>query len=162
MSPPINESHVELAALDWLAVVGWATAHGPYIAPGMPGAERSRYDEVVLAGRLRAALVRLNPDLPPSALEDAFRKMTRPEGPDLVTRNRAAHRLMVNGVTVEYRTTDGAIRGAQARVIDFDDPTNNDFLAVNQFTVVENKHNRRADVVLFVNCLLYTSDAADE
>ena len=166
MSPPINESHVELAALDWLAAVGWATAHGPDIAPDTPGAERSRYDEAVLAGRLRAALTRLNPDLPPSALKDAFRRVARPEGADLVTRNRAAHRLLVNGVTVEYRAADGAIRGAQARVIDFGDPSNNDFLAVNQFTVVENKHNRRADVVLFVNGLplgvIELKNAADE
>ncbi|MFM9421497.1 type I restriction endonuclease subunit R [Thermus scotoductus] len=76
-----------------------------------------------------------------------------PEGADLIQRNRAVHRMLVDGVTVEYRTSEGAIRGAQARVIDFDDPENNDWLAVNQFTVVENRHRRRPDVVLFVNGL---------
>jgi hypothetical protein len=141
-------------------------AHGPDIAPDMPGAERANYGEVVLAGRLRDALARLNPELPAEALEDALRKLTRPEGPDLIQRNRALHRLLVDGVTVEYRDAEGAIRGAQARVIDFDDPANNDCLAVNQFTVAENKHTRRPDVVLFVNGLplavVELKNAADE
>jgi type I restriction enzyme R subunit len=106
-----------------------------------------------LARRLRDALARLNPQLPAEALEDAFRKLTRPEGADLIQRNRALHRLLVDGVTVEYRDAEGNIRGAQARVIDFDDTVENDWLAVNQFSVVENKHARRPDVVLFVNGL---------
>lgn len=108
---------------------------------------------MVLAQRLRDALARLNPELPAEALEDAFRKLTRPEGAELIQRNRALHRLLVDGVTVEYRDAEGAIRGAQARVIDFDDVQANDWLAVNQFSVVENKHSRRPDVVLFVNGL---------
>ena len=87
------------------------------------------------------------------SLDDAFRKLNRPEGTSLETRNRAFHRMLVEGVTVEYRADNGAIRGAQARVIDFDVPANNDWLAVNQFTVVENHHERRPDIVLFVNGL---------
>ena len=87
------------------------------------------------------------------ALDDAFRRLTHPDGPTLEARNRAFHHMLVDGVTVEYRTNDGAVRGAQARVIDFDTPTNNDWQAVNQLTVVENKHERRPDVVLFVNGL---------
>ena len=148
-----TESVVEQAALAWLEAIGWQIAHGPEVAPDLPAAERSDYGEVVLAQRLRDALARLNPTLPAAALEDAFRKLTRPEGTDLIQRNRALHRLLVDGVTVEYRDAEGAIRGAQARVIDFDDPASNDWLAVNQFTVVENKHSRRPDVVLFVNGL---------
>ncbi|HXH81851.1 MAG TPA: type I restriction endonuclease subunit R [Candidatus Tectomicrobia bacterium] len=148
-----TESVVEDAALAWLEGIGWRIVHGPDIAPDMPAAERAHYGDVVLAHRLRGALARLNPKLPAEALEDAFRKLTRPEGADLIQRNRALHRLLVDGVTVEYRDGEGAIRGAQARVIDFDEPPNNDWLAVNQFTVVENKHNRRPDVVLFVNGL---------
>ncbi|QDU65104.1 hypothetical protein Pla86_01680 [Planctomycetes bacterium Pla86] len=108
---------------------------------------------MILAQRLREALARLNPELPGAALEGAFRKLTGPEGADVIQRNRALHRLLVDGVTVEYRDAEGAIRGAQARVIDLDDPAGNDWLAVNQFTVVENKHTRRLDVVLFVNGL---------
>ena len=145
-----TESTVEDAALDWLAGLDWQVAHGPDIAPA---AERADYGQVVLERRLRDALARLNPDLPAAALDDAFRKLTRPEGPTLETRNRAFHRMVVDGVTVEYRNDSGAIRGAQGRVIDFEDPADNDWLAVNQFTVVENKHKRRPDVVLFVNGL---------
>ena len=133
--------------------LGWNVAHGPDIAPDTTGAERAGYGEVVLERRLHDALARLNPDLPAAALDDAFRKLTRPEGSTLEARNRAFQRMAVDGVTVEHRTDNGAIRGAQARVIDFDDPANNDWLAVNQFTVVENKHERRPDVVLFVNGL---------
>jgi type I restriction enzyme R subunit len=161
-----TESTVESAALAWLESLGWQTAHGPDIAPDMPTAERRDYREVVLAQRLHGALARLNPDLPPEALEDAFRRLIHPEGADLIQRNRAVHRMLVDGVTVEYRTSEGAVRGAQARVIDFDDPENNDWLAVNQLTVIENRHTRRPDVVLFVNGLplvvLELKNAADE
>ena len=149
----MSELTVEVAALDWLASLDWAVVHGPDTAPDTPAAERADYGQVLLARRLRDALARLNPDLPTAALEDAFRKLTRPDGSTLEARNRAFHRMAVDGVTVEHRSDNGAIRGAQARVINFDDPANNDWLAVNQFTVVENKHERRPDVVLFVNGL---------
>ena len=149
----VTESVVEQAALAWLESSGWQVAHGPDIAPDMPATERTDYGEVVLAQRLRNALARLNPKLPSEALEEVFRKLTRPEGADLVERNRALHRLLVDGVTVEYRDSEGAIRGAQALVTDFAHPANNDWLAVNQFSVVENKHRRRPDVALFVNGL---------
>ena len=149
----VSESIVEDAALDWLDSLGWNIAHGPDIAPDTLAAERTDYGQVVLERRLRDALAQLNPDLPAEALDDAFRKLNRPEGTSLETRNRAFHRMLVEGVTVEYRADNGAIRGAQARVIDFDVPANNDWLAVNQFTVVENNHERRPDIVLFVNGL---------
>jgi type I restriction enzyme R subunit len=140
----------------WLESSGFAVVHGPDIAVGQPGAERSdsTYRDVVLEWRLREALVRLNPDLPQEALDDAFRKIVRVDGPSLIERNRAVHRMLVNGVTVEYHRPGEPIRGAQARVIDFDDPDNNDWLAVNQFTVVGPQgHNRRADIVIFLNGL---------
>ena len=148
-----TESDVEDAAIDWLVALGWNVLRGPGIAPGTPGAERAEYGKVVLEGRLRDALARLNPSLSADALEDAFRKLTRSEGSTLEARNHAFHRMLVDGVTVEYRSDNGAIRGAQAQAIDFDNPTNNDWLTVNQFTVVENKHERRPDIVLFVNGL---------
>jgi type I restriction enzyme R subunit len=148
-----SESAVESAGLAWLADLGWQVTHGAEIAPGEPSAERQDYGQVTLEQRLWGALVRLNPDLPPEALQDAFRKLTGPEGATLEQRNRAVHRMLVDGVTVEYRRPDGSIAGAQARVVDFDDPENNDWLAVNQFTVAENHHVRRPDVVLFVNGL---------
>jgi type I restriction enzyme R subunit len=150
-----TESIVEDAALAWLEALGYAVLHGPDIAAGEPAAERidPNYRDVLLEARLRQALVRLNPDLPPDALDDAYRKLARVDAPSLVERNRAVHRMLVDGVTVEYRRNDGSIAGAQARVIDFDAPSNNDWLAVNQFTVSEGQHTRRPDVVLFVNGL---------
>ena len=244
-----TESVVEEATLAWLESLGYAVLHGPDIAAGEPAAERndSNYRDTVLEGRLRQALVSLNPDLPAEALEDAYRKLTRSDAPSLLERNRAVHRMLVDGVNVEYRRKDlpaprpgwyfvyaircdddsiyigqtenleqrwrqhvagtasdhtrkhrpinlehyeeyesreqaverekwlktgfgrtwlkqeieagrarqagGSIAGAQARLIDFDKPDNNDWLAVNQFTVAEGQHTRRPDVVLFVNGL---------
>ena len=151
--PGITEAVAEEAALDWLRASGWQTAYGPDIAPDSAGAERDDYGQVVLERRLRDTLAFLNADLPADALESAFRKLTRPEGSTLAARNRAFHRMLVWGVEVEYRTAEGAIRGAQAQVVDFDRPSANDWLAVNQFTVTENKHTHRPDAVLFVNGL---------
>jgi len=103
-----TESIVEDATLAWLESLGYAVLHGPGIAAGMPGAERSdpNYRDVVLEGRLRQALVRLNPELPHEALEDAFRKLTRADVPSLMERNRAVHRILADGVNVEHRRPD--------------------------------------------------------
>ena len=112
-----TESAVEQAALEWLEAAGWATVYGESIAPGEPAAERTEFTQTTLDARLRAALTSLNPGLPASALEDALKRLLRAEGPDLVTRNRAMHRHLVSGVTVEYRAPDGQIRGSsQLRV----------------------------------------------
>ncbi len=106
-----TESVVEEAALGWLESLGYAVLHGPDIATGESGAERSdpNYRDVMLVRRLRQALVGLNPDLPAEALDDTFRKLTRADAPSLVERNRAVHRMLVDGVTVEYRRKDGFI-----------------------------------------------------
>ncbi|MBI4882149.1 MAG: HsdR family type I site-specific deoxyribonuclease, partial [Planctomycetes bacterium] len=148
-----TESVVEQAALAWFESLGYAVKAGPDIAPDGPTPERGSYTDVILQGRLRQALAALNPALPAEALDDAFRRLTRPEGPALEARNRAFHRMVVDGVTVEYRKPGGAIAGAQVRVLDFDDPDRNDWLVANQFTVAERKHTRRPDVVVFVNGL---------
>ncbi|MCA9759187.1 MAG: type I restriction endonuclease subunit R, partial [Candidatus Eisenbacteria bacterium] len=161
-----SESIVEQAALAWLGDLGWTLSHGPEIAPDTAGAERSDYGQVILESRLRSALTRLNPDLPNDALFDAARKLTRPDGPTLEARNRVLHRMLVDGVSVEYRHPEGGIRGAQVRVIDFDDPSANDWLAVNQFTIIENRTNRRPDIILFLNGIplgvIELKNAADE
>ncbi|MGH9335374.1 MAG: type I restriction endonuclease subunit R, partial [Vicinamibacteria bacterium] len=160
-----TESVIEEATLAWFEGLGYTVRNGPEIAPGELFAERADYGQVVLEQRLCDALARLNPELPPAAVEDAYRRLTRIEGPTLVAQNHALHRMLVEGVTVEYRT-DGEVRGAQVRVLDYEDPDQNDWLAVNQFTVIENKHNRRPDVVLFVNglplALIELKNAADE
>lgn len=142
-SSAFTETVVEEAALAWFASAGWQVSNGTEIAPGEPAAERDDYNQVVLAQRLRDALVRLNPALTVEDLNDAFRKLTSPGGADLIVRNRALHRQLVDGVAIEYRDADGSIRGAQARVIDFANKTTNDWLALNQFSVVEHKHSRR-------------------
>jgi type I restriction enzyme R subunit len=140
-----SESVVEEAALEWLESLGYAIRSGPAIAPGELGAERADYAQVVLEDRLRQALARLSPALPPEAVEDAFRKLTRTDAPSLVERNREVHRMLVDGVTVEYRRRDGSIAGAQARVLDADAPENNDWLAVNQFSVSGGWQTHRPD-----------------
>lgn len=165
-STTFTESIVEQAALAWLEVLGYGIAYGPEVGCGQPGAERADWAQVVLEGRLRQGLERLNPQVPAGALDDAFRKLTRPDTPTLVAGNHAMHRLIVEGVPVEYQRADGSLGGDIVRVIDFNDATSNDFLAVNQFTVVENKHERRPDLVLFVNGLplavIELKNAADE
>lgn len=151
----LNESVVEQATLDWFAELGYETLHGPDIAPDEPGAERTSYADVVLMDRLRSALVRLNPGVPSEILEEAALKVTRTESPSLVEDNRRFHRMLTEGVDVEYRDSeaDGRIVYDKVRLVDFDHPDNNDWLVLNQFTVIERDHNRRPDVVVFVNGL---------
>ncbi len=149
----INESHVEEAALHWFKGLGYEVRHGPDIAPDGPRPERGSYSDVVLPGRLRAALQRLNPHLPADTLEEVFRKVHQTETPSLIEENRRLHRMMVEGVDIEFQREDGSIGGDKARLIDFDHPERNDWLAVNQFTVIEHQNNRRPDIVLFVNGL---------
>ena len=149
----LSEDIVEQAALAWLESLNWRVMYGPEIAPNTPNFERNDYAQVVIERRLRDILAQLNPSLPADALDDTFRKLCRPEGSTLEARNRSFHRLLVNGVTVEYRANDGTIRGEQVQVIDFDHPDRNDWLAVSQFTVNENRNTRRPDIVLFLNGL---------
>jgi type I restriction enzyme R subunit len=149
----LTEADIESLALSWLASLGWQTRHDLELAPGGLFAERRDYQQVVLEERLRNAIAALNPDLPEEAIQEAYRKVLNPEGATLEQRNRVFHRMLVDGVPVDYRTPSGEIRGGRARIVDFDAPDNNDWLAVCQFTVVENRHTRRPDLVLFVNGL---------
>ena len=146
----LTESMVEHATLSWLKSLGYTILHGPEIAPGEFFAERQAYEEAILSQRLRDALVRLNPTVPAEAIEEAFRKVSRVDSPSLIQNNRLFHRILVNGVDVEYHA-DGRVVNDKAWLIDFDNPDNNDWVAVNQFTVVEGQHNRRPDIVLFIN-----------
>ena len=149
----VTESVVEEAALEWLRGLGYATLFGPDIAPGEARAERSDYGQVVLVDRLRSALARLNPTIPLDAIEGAVRKIQLIESPNLITNNHRFHRSLVNGVPVEYRAADGRIVHDQVRLLDSENVDNNDWLAVNQFTVIEAQHNRRPDIVVLVNGL---------
>ena len=149
----LNESDVEQVAMEWLDNLGWETAYGPDIAPGTPGAERNNYAQVVLEQRLRDALDRLNPDLDDEALDTALRRITNPDGPTLDARNRSFHLNLINGVTVDKRFPDGTISGVPAKILDFESPSENDWLAVNQFSAQETQTLRRPDIALFVNGL---------
>ena len=148
----LSESVVEQAALDWFRGLGYDVVGGPDMPPGSH-ALRESYADAIFPSVVRSALDRLNPNLPTDALDDAFRRLTRPEGSNLESRNRAFHRFLIDGVTVEYRDDGGAIRGAQAQVLDFEQPANNDWLVVNQFRVEEGNNKRRPDIALFVNGL---------
>ena len=153
MAVNLVENDVELAALDWFQSLGYAISHGPHIAPGEASAERDSFGEVVLVGRLREAIRRLNPAIPEEAREEALRKVLRVGTPSLTQTNRAFHRMLRDGVPVEYPRPDGSIAGDHVRLVDFGEVRANDWLAVNQFTVIEGQHNRRPDIVVFVNGL---------
>ena len=153
MSPTvIAESDVEEAALGWFEGLGYAVKQGGEIAPGELFSERKSFYEVILKDRLRSALSRINPDIPEDALEEAVRKVLRFEYPGLIENNQQFHRYLVEGVPVEYQSEERSVHD-QAKLIDFSDPDKNDWLVVNQFTVIEDHHNRRPDVVVFVNGL---------
>ena len=149
----LNESIVEEAALDWFKQLGYSIGHGPHLAPGEPATERDSFGDVILVGRLRKAIHRLNTTVPEEAREDALRKVLRVASPSLIQTNRDFHRLLRDGVEVQYRREDGGIKGDYVRLLNFDWPKDNDWLAVNQFAVIEGQHHRRPDIVLFVNGL---------
>jgi type I restriction enzyme, R subunit len=153
MTVGVSESTVEEAALDWLAEIGWERRFGPSIGPGELSSERDSYKEVVLVRRLSDAIDRLNPNAPAAARDEALRLAIRLNAPTAVGQNRLFHRLFVDGVEVEYAAGDGRIVGERIRLLDFDQPLANDWLAVNQFTILEAGENRRPDVILFVNGL---------
>ena len=148
----IYESDIEEASLNWLAELGYTVLHGPDIAPDAPNAERSTYKETVLTRRLQDAVANLNPKIPTEAQEESIRKILNPDSHTLVQNNRTFHEMLVDGIEVEYRQLDGTIRGDRVQLVDFETPENNDWLAVNQFTVVETSE-RRPDIVLFINGL---------
>jgi len=166
MSIPFTESTVEEAALSWFGELGYSILAGPEIAPGELLAERDNFGEVILPKRLQAALYSLNPNLPAEAIDDALRRLSRPEAPSLIANNRIFHQMLVDGVEVEYRRPDGSIAGDRVRLIDFNNPDVNDWLAVNQFTIIEGQNNRRPDIIIFVNglpiAIVELKNAADE
>ncbi|NNJ24643.1 type I restriction endonuclease subunit R [Alienimonas chondri] len=149
MTAPFNEETVELLALEWLGELGYAATDGATLDDRR---ERGGPGEVVLEDRLRAAVDRINPEVPADLREEAVRRALRTDDPTLVGRNREAHRLLVDGVPVERRRDDGTEAGEYVRLLDFDTPGNNDLLAVRQLTIVE-RSTRRPDVVVFVNGL---------
>ena len=155
MNSRINEDSIEQMALSQLEALGFEVARGPDIAFDGPAPERdptANYGDVVLTNRLLSALTRINAELPQAAIEEAIRKLLTTESPALIENNRRFHRMLTDGVDVSWMASEGERHG-KVWLVDMENPANNDWLAVNQFTVVENKHERRPDMVLFVNGL---------
>ncbi len=148
----ITENDIELLALEELEALGWQYVYGPEIAPESDRPERQDWDESYLIDRLRAAVTRINPGVPPRLQEQAVREVTRIASPELIVNNEAFHTMLTDGVELTYYQ-DGQERGLKVWLVDFENPDNNDFLAVNQFTLIENNNNKRPDVILFVNGL---------
>jgi type I restriction enzyme R subunit len=148
-----NEATVEDAALDYFREVGFSTAWGPNLAPGEAGQERISFQDVVLEGRLRASIARINPGIDRDLIDKAVTKLQRAESQNPIDENYRVHKLITEGVPVEHRGSDGQVRTTRVWLVDFEHPEHNDWLAVNQFTVIEEGKNRRPDVVVFLNGL---------
>ncbi len=148
----ITESQLEEQCLAWFREIGWQVAFGPDLAHDGSAPERTSYREVVLTERLKQTLVRLNPGVPAAALGEAVRHVTRLDSPVAMQRNREFHRMLVDGIRINWREGDKLLY-EDLRLIDFADPDNNDFLVVNQFAVKGPDKTRRPDIVVFVNGL---------
>ncbi|HRN90110.1 MAG TPA: type I restriction endonuclease, partial [Candidatus Saccharibacteria bacterium] len=159
----MTEDQIEQNVLETLRQIGWQVLNGPEIGPDGSG-ERD-YHDTVLNDRLAGALIRLNPHIPQPALDEAFKKIVRISEPTLLENNQAFHKLLVDGVSVQYRSASGELKYDQVRIIDFDNPDNNEFIAINQLTILQGDYHRRPDVVLFVNglplVLMELKNAAD-
>lgn len=161
----ITENDIELYAIEELEKLGYTYIYAPDIAPGEPKEERENFEQVVLKSRLRDAINRFNPSIPEQAKEEAFKEVLRVGSPDLITDNEVFHRMLTEGVNVSFQK-DGHQRGDYVQLVDFENPENNEFLVVNQYTIIENNNNKRPDVILFVNGLplvvFELKNAADE
>ena len=161
----ITESDIESYALKWLEDQGFQYYYGPALAHDGENPLRQDYSQVVLSGKLSEALHAINPDLPDDAISQAIKEVERIQSSDLFKSNEDLHRFLTDGVPVTYRV-NGEEKHDHCRLIDFQDPANNVFHAVNQFTIVENNHTKRPDVILFINGLplviIELKNAADE
>jgi len=149
----ITEQFVEEFVLALFSSLGYEVLNGPQIAPDVSSLYRDSYNHACLDKILLESLQRINPAIPDEILEDAIRKLKTPASPSLTVNNRNVHKMLVNGIDVEYHRPDHSIGGDKIAIIDFDNPDNNRWLVVNQFTVIEGNLNRRADVVVFINGL---------
>ncbi|MGH1142227.1 type I restriction endonuclease subunit R [Bacillus pseudomycoides] len=148
-----NESELEIAALEWLEEMDYEIVEGPDIAPGGDYAERESFHDVVLVDRLRDSLQKINPTLDQKVIEEAVQKIIANASPNIVLNNKQFHKFVTDGIEIQTQGTDGYNPTVSVYVFDFEDPKNNDFMAVNQFTVIEGQANKRPDIIVFVNGL---------
>jgi type I restriction enzyme R subunit len=151
MRNSISENEIEAIALSYLQNLGYSYILGTTLSPDGEHPER-QYTDVVLATRLRDAIDKLNPSITQDAKEDALKKVLRTESPNALINNETFHKYLTEGIDVEVRTADG-IRGEKVYIVDFDNAENNEFLAINQFTIIEGSQNKRPDIILFINGL---------
>lgn len=151
MANSITENEIEEIAIQYLQGLGYEYISGIDISPDGDIPER-QYNDVVLQNRLRIAIDRLNPTLGYEAKDAAFRKLLRSESTDALISNETIHKYITEGIEVEVRVED-AVRGQQVNIIDFENPENNEFLVVNQLTIIEGNSNKRPDIILFINGL---------
>lgn len=151
MAAVISEDHIEQIVIQEFIDLGYSYVNGAEISPEGISQER-QFDEVVLKQRLQAAILKLNPTVPPEAQEDAVKKLLRTNSPNLFQNNYDVHKYLTDGVDVEYRKGD-RIAGDKVWLIDYENPNNNEYLVVNQFTIIENNVNKRPDIILFINGL---------
>ncbi|MBF0201181.1 MAG: type I restriction endonuclease subunit R [Desulfamplus sp.] len=148
----ITESAIEKFTIELLEKSGYHYIYGPTIAPDGETPERESFEDVLLIERLRKAIGRINPTVPQDCREDAVKQIQRLISPELIANNEAFHRLLTEGIKVTIQKA-GRSRGDLVWLVDFKNPENNDFLVVNQFTVIENNVNKHPDVILFINGL---------
>jgi len=148
----ITESEIEKFTIELLEKQGFQYIYAPSIAPDSDTPERQSFEDVLLMERLQTAVGRINPSIPSDIREDAIKQIQRLNSPELIANNEAFHRMLTEGIKIGYQK-DGYNRGDLVWLIDFKNPENNDFLVLNQFTVIENNVNKRPDVILFVNGL---------
>jgi len=149
---PITENIIEQSTIEILQSQGWEYANGKEISPEGLFCERENFSQIVLLNRLRTAIAKINPTIPLDAQEAAVQKVLRIASPDLHHNNEEFHRLLVEKVKIPYQQ-NGYERSHEVALIDFEHPANNQFLVVNQYTIIENNQNKRPDVLLFVNGL---------
>ena len=161
----ITENNIETFAIETLQALGWEYVHGLAIAPGAEHTERASFEQIILTHRFRKAVAQLNPDIPTDAQEQAVQKVLRIYSPDLLHNNEAFHQFLVEKVKIPYQQ-DGYERSYEVALIDFAHPLNNEFLTVNQYTIIENNQNKRPDILLFINgiplVIIELKNAADE
>ncbi|MEG4582982.1 type I restriction endonuclease subunit R [Microcoleus sp. MON1_C5] len=152
MSKFTTEDQIEAYNLELLDVLGYGYKHGKILEPEGAAPERQSFGDVLLKDRLTQALARINPHIPPDDRHEAQRTVQNIASPDLINNNETFHGYLTEGITVEY-TKNGETKGEKLWLIDWETPENNEFLAVNQFTVIEDNHDRRPDIILFINGL---------
>lgn len=162
---PITESNIEIFAIETLESLGWEYVHGLSIAPGAEYSERENFEQVILINRLRKRLTIINPEIPESAIEQAINKVLQLYSPELIANNETFHQFLIEKVKIPYQQ-DGYQRSHEVALIDFETQENNEFLVINQFTVIENTKNKRPDIILFINgipvVVIELKNAADE